>query len=90
MDFENSAPLFGSVHRSFKFSLLTLGYEVPSARFAFFLTDPAQLAEPERSFTLSPEQIAAINPNTRTAPVFRSRADAQLTAKIYSRVPVLD
>ena len=89
VDFENSAPLFGSVHRSFKFSLLTLGREVPAARFAFFLTDPAQLAEPERSFTLSPEQIAAINPNTRTAPVFRSRADAELTAKIYSRVPVL-
>src|SRR5690606_26579354 len=30
-----------------------------------------------------------INPNTKTAPVFRSRADAELTAKIYSRVPVL-
>ena len=82
-------PCSVGVHRSFKFSLLTLGREVPAARFAFFLTDPAQLAEPERSFTLSPEQIAAINPNTRTAPVFRSRADAELTAKIYSRVPVL-
>ena len=89
VDFENSAPLFGSVHRSFKFSLLTLGRKVSSARFAFFLTDPAQLAEPERNFTLSPEQIAALNPNTRTAPVFRSRADAELTARIYSRVPVL-
>ena len=50
---------------------------------------PAQLAEPERRFTLSPGQIAAINPNTKTAPIFRSRADADLTAKIYYRVPVL-
>src|SRR5690606_23032978 len=57
--------------------------------FAFFLTDPAQLAEPERSFALTPETIAAINPNTRTAPVFRSRADAELTAKIYAHAPVL-
>ncbi|MBC7285447.1 N-6 DNA methylase, partial [Hoeflea sp.] len=89
VDFENSAPLFPGVHRSFKFCLLTLGREEPQAHFAFFLTDPAQLAEPERNFTLSPGEIAAINPNTRTAPVFRSRADAELTAKIYARVPVL-
>ncbi|WP_114374490.1 Eco57I restriction-modification methylase domain-containing protein [Elioraea thermophila] len=89
VDFENSAPLFPGVHRSFKFSLLTLGREAPAAEFAFFLTDVAQLAEAERRFTLSPEQIARLNPNTRTAPVFRSRADAELTAKIYARVPVL-
>src|SRR5690606_36518009 len=50
---------------------------------------PAQLDDPERNFTLSAEAIARINPNTRTAPVFRSKADAELTAKIYSRVPVL-
>ena len=89
VDFENSAPLFGSVHRSFKFCLLTLGRNEGAARFAFFLTDPAQLAEPERNFTLGPEQIAAINPNTRTVPVFRSRADAELTAKIYANAPIL-
>ena len=89
VDFENSAPLFVSVHRSYKFCLLTLGRNEGAARFAFFLTDPAQLAEPERNFTLSPGQIAAINPNTRTAPVFRSRTDAELTAKIYANAPVL-
>ena len=89
VDFENSAPIFGSVHRSFKFCLLTLGRNEHATRFSFFLTDPAQLAEPERNFTLSPGQIAAINPNTRTAPVFRSRADAELTAKIYANAPVL-
>ena len=89
VDFENSAPLFGGVHRSYKFCLLTVGRNEGTARFAFFLTDPAQLADPERNFTLSPDQIAAINPNTRTAPVFRSRADAELTAKIYANAPVL-
>jgi len=89
VDFENSAPLFPGVHRSFKFCLLTLGHDEDQAQFAFFLTDPAQLAEPARNFTLSPEDIAAINPNTRTAPVFRSRRDAELTAKIYRNAPVL-
>jgi hypothetical protein len=42
----------------------------------------------DRRFTLSAEDIARINPDTKTAPVFRSRADAELTAKIYARVPV--
>ena len=89
VDFENSAPIFPSVHRSFKFALLTLGRDETAAQFAFFLTEPAQLAEPERNFTLSPEAIAAINPNTKTAPVFRARADAELAAKIYSSAVVL-
>jgi hypothetical protein len=89
VDFENRDAIFPAVHRSYKFSLLTIGRDVAEARFSFFLTDAAQLAEPERRFTLSPGEIAAINPNTKTAPIFRSRADAELTAKIYSRVPVL-
>lgn len=88
-DFENSAPIFAGVHRSAKFSLLTLGTDCPVAAFAFFLTGPIQLSEPERRFTLSAAEIAAINPNTHTAPVFRARADAELTAAIYGRVPVL-
>jgi len=89
VDFENREAIFPSVHRSYKFCLLTLGRNEETARFAFFLTDPAQLGQPERNFTLSSEAIARLNPNTRTAPVFRSRADADLTAKIYANVPVL-
>ena len=89
IDFENRERIFTGVYFRVKFCLLTLGHNEKQASFAFFLTQPAQLAEPERNFYLSPEQIAAINPNTRTAPVFRSRADAELTAKIYRSAPVL-
>ena len=89
VDFENRAGLFPAVDSRAKFSLLTMGRDEEAARFAFFLTAPAQMTEPERNFTLSPNAISTINPNTKTAPVFRSRADADLTAKIYSRVPVL-
>jgi hypothetical protein len=88
-DFENRELLFPEVYYRTKFCLMTLGRDIKEPRFAFFLTDPAQLAEPERNFTLSAQSIAAINPNTKTAPVFRARADAELTAKIYARVPVL-
>ena len=89
VDFENRAGLFPAVHSAMKFSLLTLGRDEPLAAFAFFLTEPSQLLEPERNFTMSAEEIALINPNSGTAPVFRARYDAELTAKIYGSAPVL-
>jgi hypothetical protein len=83
--------IFPGVHHAFRFSLLTLKSSDNSQlpEFIFFARQPFQLAEPERRFTLSAEDIAHINPNTKTAPIFRSRADAELTAKIYARLPVL-
>jgi len=59
--------------------------------FAFRLYDLAELiiSDGRRCFYLSADGIARINPNTKTAPVFRTRADAELTTKIYGRVPVL-
>ncbi|MFC8097916.1 Eco57I restriction-modification methylase domain-containing protein [Streptomyces sp. NPDC057363] len=91
-DFENAAPLFTGVHRSFKFSILSLlGHALrePAARFAFFLHDPAELDDPDKSFTLTPEEITLLNPNTGTLPVFRSRRDAEITLGMYRRLPVL-
>lgn len=88
-DFENSVPVFPGVHRSYKFCLLTLGGNIDLSDFSFFLTDVTQLEDARRRFTLSPAQIAAINPNTKTASVFRARADADLAATIYNRVHVL-
>jgi hypothetical protein len=81
--------LFPAVDTRMKFSLLTIGSGVEEASFTFFLTNVRQVAERERRFVLSADDIARMNPNTRTAPVFRSHADADLTAKIYARVPVL-
>ena len=90
-DFENAASgkkLFEAVDSRFKFCLLTLGPSV-SADFAFFLGSPSDLAQEQRHFSLSTEDFTLINPNTRTAPIFRSKADAELAKKIYSRVGVL-
>jgi len=88
IDFENREALFPAVHRSYKFSLLTLGHNERVARFSFFLSDPVQIAQPERSFELSASRIAQLSPNTLTAPIFRSRADAEVTDKIFSRIPI--
>lgn len=91
-DFENAAPVFPDVHRSFKFSILALtgsALREPAARFAFFLRDPAELHDEGRVFALTPEEIMLLNPNTGTCPVFRTRRDAEITLGIYARLPVL-
>ena len=89
VDFENRKLLFPAIHSRMKFSLLSLGHDIEQACFGFFLTDPAQANDERRRFILSPEDIAQINPNSLTAPVFRSQADAELTKAIYLRVPIL-
>lgn len=71
------------------FGLLVMGAGTGQSVFAYYLDDTQQIEDQRRRFTLFPEQIARINPNTKTAPVFRSQRDAELTAKIYDRVPVL-
>jgi hypothetical protein len=88
IDFENRDAIFPGVHRSYKFCLLTLG-RAERATFAFFLSQPAQATDERRRFSLSGADIARLNPNTRTCAVFRSQADAELTKRIYERVPVL-
>lgn len=91
-DFENRLGIFPDVDSRMKFCLLTLTGPNGGASesiFAFFALRTHDLAEQERRFTLTPEDLELLNPNTRTAPVFRSRTDAELTKKIYRRVPVL-
>jgi hypothetical protein len=87
-DFENRGGLFPAVDSRMKFALLTLGDGVMATDFVFFASATQQLADSRRHFTLSADDIAVINPNTRTCPVFRSRMDAELTKKIYERVHV--
>lgn len=74
------------------FCLLTLtGAErrVVEPEFVFMARNVEDLDDPERRFTLTAADIALLNPNTRTCPVFRTRRDAELTKQIYRRVPVL-
>ena len=92
-DFQTGLGYFDRIgHARFKFSLLTTGgrnsgpIDIP---FSFFSRTQADFRDKQRHFTLSADDIACIHPNIRTVPIFRSRYDAELTAKIYSRVPVL-
>jgi hypothetical protein len=60
-----------------------------AARFAFWLDGPAALGDDGRSFTLTPDEAALINPNTGALPAFRGARDAALIAAIYRRAPAL-
>ena len=89
-DFENREAIFPGVHRNYKFCLMTLcGKPIERGDFAFFTTQVGQLRDERRRFSLATNEIALFNPNTRTMTIFRTRADAELTRKIYKRVPVL-
>lgn len=89
--FENEEFIFKSVHHSFRFCLMVLGKNLSKqpVDLAFFLRNIGQLTEQNRHFSLNKEDFTLLNPNTQTCPVFRSRMDADLTRKMYSRVPVL-
>ncbi len=90
-DFENKKVFFPDVHASFKFCAFVASpspAETP-ANCAFFLHDVSELDDPERCFPITAEDFALVNPNTGTAPIFRTRRDAELTTAIYNRLPVL-
>ncbi|RKS79493.1 N-6 DNA methylase [Actinomadura pelletieri DSM 43383] len=93
-DFENSGkPLFPRVHTSYKFCLLSLvgrSASESAARFAFFMQNPAELDDANKVFTLTPDEINLINPNTGTLPIFRTRRDANLTLAIHRHLPLLN
>ncbi len=97
-DFENRRlgtdlpPFFPDVDSRFKFCALVFGGE--ERRFdqtmcAFFLHDTREVDDPQRCFPLTPNDFSRVNPNTGTAPVFRTRRDADITRRIYETHPVL-
>ncbi|MDR1709946.1 MAG: restriction endonuclease [Candidatus Accumulibacter sp.] len=100
-DFENrqnpDGSYFPDVDSRFKFSAFVFGgerREFAASRCAFFLHDLNELEDegrPEaerRVLTLSPGDFRRVNPNTGTAPIFRTRRDANITLRIYREHPV--
>lgn len=83
---------FPDVYYRFKFSVYVAagdGRSFTETDFGFFIRSVAEIVDPERVFPIGAEEIALINPNTGTAPIFRSRRDKNITTKIYGFHPVL-
>ena len=80
------------VYYRFKFCAYASGgsaLNFPSTQFGFFLRDVNEIRDPNRVFPMSANEIFGINPNSGTAPIFRSRRDLAMTAEIYRCLPVL-
>ncbi len=91
--FINEEMLFPSVLHNFKFCVLCFGglmAEVGAPDFVFNCHNIAEAAEPSRHFTLTADDLALLNPNTGTCPVFFWHRSAEITKEIYRRVPILD
>lgn len=89
-DFENRMKLFSDVDIRVRFSLVTISKKHSGdPNFAFYLKSIFHLNDFERIYSLSLDEISLLNPNTKTAPIFRTQTDKNLTIQIYSNVPVL-
>lgn len=93
LGFKNEEFLFSRpVEHTVTFGLLTMvGTEEksPQMEFTWLAYNIVQMNDAKRRHFLTAEEIALVNPNTHTCPVFRTRVDAELTKAIYRRQPVL-
>ena len=91
-DFENRKPFFPSVLKAQKFCLLTLsgpGSPTFEAGFVFFAQEITDLNQPRRRYTLTPDDFALFNPNTRNCPIFRTRKDMRIARRMYQQSGIL-
>ena len=91
LDFENRWPTyFPDVDSRFKFCVFVISgakRKFSAATCGFYLHSVNDVST--RTFPLDPHDFVRVNPNTGTAPVFRTPRDASITRSIYERLPVL-
>lgn len=89
--FENEGKLFTQIDHRVNFCVLVFGRggNAGQAEFSAFIRHPDLLKRDDARYRLSEQDIALLNPNTLTCPVFRSAKDAELTKAIYRRTPIL-
>jgi hypothetical protein len=81
---------FPDVYYRFKFAVFVFGgpeCHFPTVSYGCFLRDLGELARRDRVFDLSAADIRTVNPNTGTAPIFRTARDAEITTALYRQLP---
>jgi hypothetical protein len=77
-------------NRKFRFAVTAIrGRSTPveRIRMSFFSKYPTDVTS-ERVFSVTPDEIQLLNPNTGNCPVFVTRSDADLTIGVYRRHPI--
>lgn len=90
--FENEDRLFQTVNNMFRYVLLAVGGAdrvTSAAKVVAFARRAVDVGDKDRQYELSAEEIALVNPNTRTFPTFKTRRDAEINFAIYRRTGVL-
>lgn len=87
--FDNQLRIFPAVHPDTPFALVTLCPRCARPEFTSYILRIEDLANNERFYQLTRDEIHASNPNTRTLPIYRSREDAKLITKIYVNSQIL-
>ena len=92
IEFDNRLAFFPDVHRDTQFVILSfLGAngQVEVTDYLFGALRIEDLEDKSRHVRLSSDDIKLCNPNTKTCPIFHTRRDADITKRIYRRIPVL-
>lgn len=90
--FENEDKIFKDVHNETKFGLLTIAgrnVKINQPWFTAHIRQPSEIADPQKRYALTVDEIRAINPNTLNLPAFRWSRDAKVTAAIHMGAPIL-
>ncbi|WP_299404890.1 N-6 DNA methylase [uncultured Roseobacter sp.] len=90
--FENEDLIFPHITNKVKFGLLTIAgrdVRVEQPWFTAHIRQPAEIADREKRYALTVDEIRAINPNTLNLPAFRWTRDAKVTAAIHTVAPIL-
>lgn len=83
---------FPDVYYRFKFCVLVfspLGITFDGCKFASFVRDVSELKEAGTVFVMSLEHFIYVNPNSRTAPIYKAGRDKEISTRIYGRHPIL-
>lgn len=92
ISFVNEKFIFQGVLHNFRFCILTISgkeIHIKKSDFAYECQTFSDILQAERHFSLNKDDLKLLNPNTLTAPVFRTSFDAELIKKIHRMVPVL-
>jgi hypothetical protein len=90
-DFENREKHFKDVDGRTRFSLVSIRDEPgePKADFVFFARNPEDLDDTQKHVTLTSDEIAELNPNTKTAPLVRGRDALDILQTQHDAAPIL-
>jgi hypothetical protein len=83
LDFDNRDKIFAAVQGNVRFSLVTFRVGSPEVRIAARLRSMGDLTQPDRTYELTSDDLAQINPDTGSIPLVASKRDAELVARLH-------